>query len=492
MNQPSHSSHHEDTEERTLSNEERAAIDASTRGPVLLFLGSSVFWLLIGTCLKVLADWKLAMPSLLDCAAILTYGRIEPAQSNILIYGWASTAAFGAGLWVTARLSRIPLLHKKLLISAGIIWNLGVILGTVGILVGDGTSIPGLDFPGYASPILLIAYSLIAAWIIITLCHRQPGALFASQWFIFAGFLCFPWLYATANILLVWHPVQASAQGPIACWFLENLTNLWLAPVAIGTGFYIVPKLISRPIASPSLSVLGFWTLIIFGSWTGISNLVGGPVPAWMMSAGVAASIMAIIPVFSIAMNLHLTLSGKYSAMSWSPTLRFTVFGLYGFFLSGVLATLLALPRFSSALQFSDVVAGASLLSLYGFVSMTFFGAIYYIVPRLINAEWPCVKLIRWHFWFALSGLVLALSALLLGGILQGFAQFDVASTFRSSIEFVSPFRFLNALASILLLMAHLSFAFLFVLMLLKTGQSQSGPALLNEPTENSLETLAV
>lgn len=492
MNQPSHSSHHEDTEVRMLSNEERADIDASTRGPVILFLGSSIFWLVIGTCLKVLADWQLNIPSLLDCTPLFTYGRIEPAQSNILIYGWASTAAFGAGLWVTARLSHIPLLHKKLLTCAGIIWNLGVLIGTVGILVGDGNSIPGLDFPGYSSPILLIAYALIAAWIIITLSRRQSGALFASQWFIFAGFLCFPWLYATANILLVWHPVQASAQGPIICWFLENITNLWLAPVAIGTGFYIVPKLISRPIASPSLSVLGFWTLILFGSWTGISQLIGGPVPAWMMGAGVAASIMAMIPVFSIAMNLHLTLRGKYEAMSWSPALRFTVFGLYGFFFSGVLATLLALPRVNAALQFSDVVAGASLLSLYGFVSMTFFGAIYYIVPRLINAEWPCVKLIRWHFWFSLTGLILALSSLVLGGMLQGFAQFDIASTFRSSIEFVGPFRFLTAVSSVLLLVAHLAFAFLFVLMLLKTGKSESGPALLNEPTENSLETLAV
>ena len=492
MNQPSHSSHHEGTEVRTLSNEERAAIDASTRGPVILFIGSSIFWLVIGTCLKVVADWQLSFPSLLDFTALFTYGRIEPAQSNILIYGWASTAAFGAGLWVTARLSRVPLLHKKLLISAGIIWNLGVIIGSAGILVGDGNSIPGLDFPGYASPSLLIAYALIASWIIITLCYRQPGALFVSQWFIFAGFLCFPWLYATANILLVWNPVQASAQGPIACWFLENLTNLWLAPVAIGTGFYIVPKLISRPIASPSLSVLGFWTLILFGSWTGISNLFGGPIPAWMMGAGVAASIMLIIPVFSIAMNLHLTLSGKYEVMSWSPALRFTVFGLYGFFFSGILATLLALPKFHGALQFSDVFAGASLLSLYGFVSMTFFGAIYYIVPRLINAEWPCVTLIRCHFWLVLTGLVLALSALFLGGLLQGFAQFDVSSTFRSSIEFVSPFRLLSAIASVLFLLGHLSFAFLFVLMLLKTGKSHSGPALLNEPTENSLETLAV
>ena len=492
MNQPSHSSHHEDTEVRTLSNEARAAIDASTRGPVILFLGSSIFWLVIGTFLKLLADWQLTIPTLLDCTALFTYGRIEPAQSNILLYGWASTAAFGTGLWVTARLSRVPLLHKQLLTSAGIIWNFGVLLGTVGILIGDGNSIPGLDFPGYASPILLIAYALIASWIIITLRQRQSCGLFASQWFIYAGILCFPWLYATANILLVWHPVQASAQGPIACWFLENITNLWLAPVAIGTGFYIVPKLVSRPIASPALSALGFWTLILFGSWTGISRLIGGPVPAWMMGAGVAASIMAIIPVLSIAINLHLTLRGKYSAMNWSPALRFTVFGLYGFFISGILATLCALPQFNSVIQFSDVVAGASLLSLYGFVSMTFFGAIYYIVPRLIDTEWPCVKLIRWHFWFALSGLVLSVSALFLGGLLQGFAQFDVASTFRSSIEFVAPFRFLAALSSVLLLVANLSFAFSFVLMLLKLGKSQSGPALLNEPTENSLETLAV
>lgn len=492
MNLTSHSSDHEDTEVRTLSNEARAIIDASTRGPVLLFLGSSIFWLVIGSLLKLLADWQLTIPALMDCAALFTYGRTEPAQSNVMIYGWASTAAFGTGLWVTARLSRIPLLHSKLLISAGIIWNLGVMLGTAGILIGDGNAIPGLDFPGYASPILLIAYSLIATWIIITLNYREPGPLYVSQWFLFAGFLCFPWLYATANVLLVWNPIQASAQGPIACWFLENLTNLWLAPVAIGIIFYIVPKVISRPIASPSLSVLGFWTLIVFASWTGLSNLVGGPVPAWMMSAGVAASIMAIIPVLSIVLNLHLTLHGNYAAMSWSPTLRFTVFGLYGFLFSGVLATLLALPVFNAVLQFSDVIAGASLLSLYGFVSMTFFGAIYYIVPRLINAEWPCVQLIRWHFWFALSGLLLAFSCLLLGGLLQGFSQYDVASTFRSSIEFVAPFRLMTALSTGLLVLAHLSFALLFVLMLLKTGKSQSGPALLNEPTENSLETLAV
>jgi len=50
----------------------------------------------------------------------------------------------------------------------------------------------------------------------------------------------------------------------------------------------------------------------------------------------------------------------------------------------------------------------------------------------------------------------------------------------------------MTALSTGLMVLAHLSFALLFVLMLLKTGKSQSAPALLNEPTENSLETLAV
>ena len=82
---------------------ERAEIDASTRLPVVLFYGSAVFWLLVGTLFALLASFKMNAPTFLDQWAWLTYGRVRPAHLNTVAYGWASSAAIGTGLWLMAR-----------------------------------------------------------------------------------------------------------------------------------------------------------------------------------------------------------------------------------------------------------------------------------------------------------------------------------------------------------------------------------------------------
>jgi len=41
---------------------ERQAIDASCRAPVLLFMGSAVVWLMVGTVLALLASIKMQQP----------------------------------------------------------------------------------------------------------------------------------------------------------------------------------------------------------------------------------------------------------------------------------------------------------------------------------------------------------------------------------------------------------------------------------------------
>lgn len=45
---------------------ERAAIDASTRGPVMFFFTSAIFWLILGTLVALLASVKLHWASFLD------------------------------------------------------------------------------------------------------------------------------------------------------------------------------------------------------------------------------------------------------------------------------------------------------------------------------------------------------------------------------------------------------------------------------------------
>ena len=216
--------------------------DAAMRFPVILFLSSAVFWLVVGSFLGCLAAWKLVVPSFLDGSGWLTYGRIQPAAENALAYGWASQAGIGLGLWLLARLGRTA-------------------LGVCSIIAGAGRAIKGLEFSGAAAFILLFAYACIGVWSLILLRDRSSDGLYVSQWYLLAAFLCFPWLYATANMLLIWRPVQGSAQGPIASWYLGSLLWLWLVPLTLAVVYYLVPHIARRPVRAYPSSVLAFWCL---------------------------------------------------------------------------------------------------------------------------------------------------------------------------------------------------------------------------------------
>ncbi len=476
----------------TLSSAERSAIDSSVAFPVILFFGTSILWLLLGSIFELTSSIKLVWPFFLDGLSFFTYGRTSIVSVNALAYGWATPAAIGIGLWLTTRLCRVPLAHHKLLIASGIIWNLGVFVGVSGLLIGDSTSIPLLNFPAYSTHILLLSFALIAIWAVMTFLQRQSGTLFVSQWFLVAGFFSFPWLFATASQLLVWNPVQASAQPSIAAWYAGGFFNLWLVPMGLAAAFYLIPKSIGRPVNSHHLSLLAFWSILLFGAWSGTSRLIGGPLPAWMVSVGVAAGVMMIIPTLAVALNLHFTLEGHYAPVAWSPSLRFIVTGVSFLLTTWILSAINSIPSVNSVTNFSDFTRGLNLLGYYGFFSMIAFGSIYYILPRLTGKEWPSSCLISWHFWLALSGILLGASALILGGLIQGFALQDVGITFRSSMDFIAPFRFCAALAAILIVAANLGFALLFAGLLWSTRRSGATPTLIAVREENSQEPVAV
>ena len=463
---------------------ERAEIDASARGSVLLFFGFAVCWLVVGSVLGLVSAWKMTHPGLLDSTGFLTFGRIRPAHLNIVVYGWASQAGIGAGLWLMARLCRVPLMRSKLLVSAAIFWNLGVLVGVLGILGGDSRSIEWLEFPGYATPILYVAFACTGVWAVIMFRFRKPGRIFVSQWYLLAAFLWFPWMYGTANILLVWQPAQGSAQGAVNWWFAHNIIGLWFTPIGLASAYYMIPKVIGRPIPSYYLSILGFWSLAVFSSWNGMHHLIGGPLPAWMISASVAASVMMFVPVVAAAINHHLTMSGHFGALKWSPTLRFTVFGAMTYTVVSLQGASMSIPSLNAVTHFTDYTIGHSHLGMYGFFSMMMFGAMYYIIPRLVGWEWPSVTMIRWHFWLVAGGVLLMAGSLTIGGFLQGLALYDPTVSFRSSLDYATPFRLLRGISGFLLLAGHLVFASLFVQMLIKSGRRREGPALFAAPAE--------
>jgi cytochrome c oxidase cbb3-type subunit 1 len=475
---------------------QRIAIDQSTRLPVLFFFASAIAWLIVGTLLGLISSFVMHTPELLRTNinwidAMFTFGRIRPAHLNAVIYGWASMAGLGVAIWLMARLCRVPLEGHRLIMSGGVLWNLGVTVGLIGIFIGDATSIEWLEFPRYATFILFLAFALISIWAVRLFVRREPGHhIYVSQWYLLAALFWFPWLYGTAQILLILVPVQGSIQAAVNWWFAHNVLGLWFTPIGLAAAYYFIPKVIGRPVHSYYLSVVGFWTLAFFYSWNGMHHLIGGPYPAWLISVSVVASVMMIIPVTTVAINHHMTMRGHFHLLRYSPTLRFIVFGAMAYTIVSLQGSSMAIRSLNAVTHFTHYTIGHAHLGMYAFFTMVMFGSIYYIVPRLLRWEWPSATLIRVHFWCTAIGIILMFLALSTGGLLQGLGLKDPAITFMAIVDITIPFLWARSLSGMFILVGHIAFAIQFVLMLFRVGAPKAGPTyfhpLPNQPQANS------
>jgi cytochrome c oxidase cbb3-type subunit I len=471
-----------------LAGATRYEIDRSTRGPVLVFFASGIFWLLLGTLMALIASIKMHHPEFLDGVSWLTFGRIRSGHLNAVIFGWASAAGIGVSIWLMARLCRTPLRHPGMLIVAGVFWNLGVLIGLMGILGGDSTSIEWLEFPGYATPLLFVAFALIAVWAVIMFRFRQPGHVYVSQWYLLAAFFWFPWLYGTVQLLLIAHPVNAGVQGIIHWWFAHNVLGLWFTPIGLAAAYYFIPKVIGKPIYSYYLSAFGFWTLALFYAWNGGHHLIGGPLPVWVQTASIVASVMMVIPVIVVALNHHMTMRGSFHLLVSSPTLRFIVFGAMSYTVVSLQGASMALRSLNQVTHFTHYTIAHAHMGMYAFYTMVMFGSMYYIVPRLVGCEWRSSFLIKLHFWATFYGVIFMVLWLTIAGLWQGFAMNDPAVTFEISLARTLPFLIGRSMSGMLIALGHVVFAFHFFLMLMRLGRPAGSGATLftsQEAAEN-------
>jgi cytochrome c oxidase cbb3-type subunit I len=441
---------------------ETVAIDASLRTPLTVLIGSALVWLLVATVLGLISAWKLHTPAFMDSCEYVTYGRIQPAQSNAFIFGWGFNAAFAVSLWLMARLSRGSLPGSAVLLIGTVFWNLGVTLGVGGIIAGFSTSIEGLELPGFATPLLLVAYALIAAWAVVVFRAGRSAQIYASQWYIFAALFWFPWLYAVAQVMLVFSPVRGTVQSVIQTWFASNLFLLWFASIALAAVYYFLPKLLVKPVSNYYLASLSFWWLAIFGSWAGIARLIGGPVPAWVQTFGAAASFMLVVPLFVLGMNFFGTLSGSWSALKDNVTLRFIAFGIVAFSLVLICWVLNAIHGIAAITQFTYVTAAEAQLGLYGFFSMVVFGSLYYIVPRVLNTAWASAPLVGVHFAASAVGVIVLVGSLLVGGVNQGLQLADAHVAFAEITKATQPYLFAATIGLAIIAVGQLAFALNF------------------------------
>lgn len=446
---------------------ESGEIDRSARCPISFVLFSAFGWLLVGGLLALLHLVQLTTPSFLADCPWLTYGRLQAMQETALVYGWAANAGLAVGLWTLLRLGGSPLRGGNYIFVAGFFWNVAITLGLVGILAGEMTSFSLLQMPRHLQPIMLVAFGAMSVPGVLAWTGRRSEPTYASQWYAVAALFLFPWFFSVAQVMLLYVPVRGVLQSVIAAWYAQNVISLWLAPLALAALYYLVPKVKGQVLPNYDFAIYGFWALVLFGAWTGGRMLVGGPVPAWVATMAIVSGALLFFHYIIVALNLR----GAFGS-SGHIVLKFAGYGLFAYLLSGVLDAAFSMRGLAVITQFTYFQEAQTQLSLAA-VSMIFFGAIYFLAPRLVGAAWPSTGLIRAHYLASFLGFAALLISLAVAGWIQGTDLNDASVAFATIGAHVRPWLLVAVAAQALLLAGNLALTLNFV-RLLATKSAES------------------
>ncbi|MCA9570887.1 MAG: cbb3-type cytochrome c oxidase subunit I, partial [Myxococcales bacterium] len=434
----------------------REAADRSTHLPVTAFLYSAIFWLAVGSVFGLVTSLKFHWPDLMSGSAWVTFGRLRPLHLDTVAYGWLSMAGVAIALWLLPRLLKTPLRGAGYATAGAVVWNVGMVAGTLALFVGWTDGLEWLEYPWPIDFLFVLGGALAAVPAFLMLPHRKVDHLYVSALYIIGALVWFPILFTVANVPYVHFGVEHAL---VNWWFAHNVLGLWFTPLALAAAYYLIPKIVGRPIYSYGLSLLGFWSLALFYSQVGVHHLIGGPVPTWVVTLSIVTSVSMIIPVIAVAVNHHLTVFGRFRALRYSPVLRFIVAGAMMYTLASLQGSAHSLRGLNTLTHFTHYTIAHAHLGAYGFASLVFFGASYFVLPRVTGREWPSRTLVDVHFGLVMVGFFVYFSTLSIAGLVQGAAMLDADQGFMASVEAAAPWLWGRSLGGLLMTLGHFVFA---------------------------------
>jgi cytochrome c oxidase cbb3-type subunit I len=453
----------------------RAQADRSSATVTFVFLSCAIGWLLLGSFAGLISSVKLHDPDWLARYEWLTFGIIRTIHLNAVIYGWSSMAGLGLAMWMLPRLLKTTLQGGRFALLGAVLWNAGLIAGIGSVGAGFSTGLEWLEMPWQVALLLVLGGALIGIPLLLTIARRTVDHLYVSVWYLGAAVFWFPILYLVANLPGVHFGVEQAAMN---WWYGHNVLGYFFTPLSQATIYYFLPKVIGRPLQSYALSLLGFWTQAFFYGMVGAHHLIGGPVPSWLTTLSIVQSVMMVVPVTAFATNHLLTMKGYWKTLVYSPTLRFMVVGGVMYVLVSLEGTVEALRSVNTITHFTHFTVAHAHLGMYAFVAITLFGGIYFVMPRVVEREWPYPRLIAAHFWLVVVGIVVYVVALSIGGWLQGRAMLDATRPFLDSVAVTLPWLKARSIGGALMTAGHVVFAVHFLAMVFDLGPRRDRAAL--------------
>ncbi len=408
--------------------------DASWKTVRGWFMASAVWFVVAAVGGFILASWMVApeLP-LYNNVSWLVFSRLRPVHTNTMIFGFAGSALMGAMYYYVPHLARTPLYSRRIGQLTNWIWNVGILVGDITLLMGYSQS---REYAEYIWPVdvgVLIAFALTFYNLLKTVAARKEKLLYVSVWYAFAGVIFTFWIYFFGNA--VWNPRTGAITGMpdgILAWFYgHGIVGLFLTPLAVGLSYYIVPLVCRNPLFSHTLSLVGFWSILIVYPHIGSHHLLQTPIPTWLKVVGVTGSIAMLIPVAVALTNLFLSMRGRLANFHADIGGKFVFTGLVWYLVVCLQGPFQALPSVQRVTHLTNWVVAHSHIAVLGFSAIIGLGGIYFIIPRITNRPLYSAKLADIQYWLLLIGLTGFFIVLTMVGLVQGSSWLNGETVYR-------------------------------------------------------------
>jgi len=181
---------------------------------------------------------------------------------------------------------------------------------------------------------------------------------------------------------------------------------------------------------------------------------------------------------------LVLILNFRVAFQTGGTAIRFIRFGLLAYMLAGLAELLTSFRGVALHTQFTFVSTAIEQLGLYGGVSMMFFGAIYYLVPRISGRAWASAGLLNGHRFLAMTGVLLSIVTLAYAGFSQGAGLLDDKTTFAGIFGSIRMTLLVNSAAQLLLVTGNLLLLVNLIRSACPAKETGSDPTLFRQPSK--------
>jgi cytochrome c oxidase cbb3-type subunit I len=397
------------------------------------FCLTSAFWMVVATSMGLLGATELVAPDLVGNIGVVVYGRIRPIHVNLVLFGFVTPGLLAGAFYLLPRLLRTALYSERLGITTVLLWNVTLLLAVGSLAAGytQGREYAELVWP--ADVMVVTLFLLVVLNFIMTIRKRREQLLYVSVWYITAAVILTAVTYALGNV--VWKPTSGSLQGipdAVLLWFYgHNIFGLLLTPLALGVAYYVIPRTCQAPIYSHTLSLLGFWSLIVVYTHIGTHHLLQVPVPTWLKVIAIVDSLGMVIPVMVALINLWYTARGKLGEIHADIGAKFVFTGTIMYFFVSIQGSIMALPQVQRVTHFNNWVVGHAHIGVLGFAGMIALGGLYYIIPKMSGRPLYSKFLADFQYWLVLIGVVGFTVVLTVVGLIQGNAWLNGETIYR-------------------------------------------------------------